>query len=211
MDYEGGATSNFVEVTVPKGTDTSGYFIVVYDQSGYVIGAYSLGEVVSTNLGQDVYLMDTESTANFPDLNDQDAVALVNELGLVEQFLGFASGSGVTAQDGPADGMTSRQIGTSSGSLMTDDGGLTYYPVLEAASTPGEVDEPVAPTSSPSESPSASLAPSSSQSPSSSPSARPSTSQGPSDAPSDRPSSSGAPSGSPSNVPSGQFVTERLA
>jgi hypothetical protein len=136
VDYDGDATSNFVEVAVPHLKDTSGYSLVIYNNDGSIAKTYeSLGDVVSTAHGYDVYLLDNSSTGGFEALSSDMAIAVVNSGGSVEQFISF--GETVQATTGPAGGMVSRPIGESSVSLVTDDLGQTYYST--SSSTPGSL------------------------------------------------------------------------
>lgn len=137
VDYDGGADSNFVEIVMPAGTDTSAYSLLIYDKNGMVISTLSLGTVVTTIAGQDVYLIDS-TDPGFVDIHNNEALALVDDTGSVVQFIGFKTA--VTAAEGAASGMTSTLIGEHSGaeqSLATTNGGTTYAP--ESASTPGAV------------------------------------------------------------------------
>ena len=135
VDYDGDASSNFVEVAIPHMKDTSGYSIVIYNNDGSIAQTYdSLGDVVSTAHGYDVYLLDMSSTAGFEALGSDSGIAIVNS-GSVEQFISF--GDAVQATTGPAVGMASRAIGESSVSLVTDDLGQTYYST--STSTPGSL------------------------------------------------------------------------
>ena len=89
-------------------------------------GPLSLGSVQSSAAGKDVYVVD--DTSGLGNLKSHDAIALVDDLGNVVQFISFEGGT-VTATEGPADGLTSTDIGTAgaSESLQSDDGGSSYY------------------------------------------------------------------------------------
>ncbi len=125
--YKGGILEDWVEIAAPTGTDTSGYSLVYYSGNGKVDGTTTLGAVVSTFDGQDVYLVDDTDPA-FPSVSNNGAVALVDDTGTVIQFISFG-GNTVTATEGPADGLTSTSVGTADEdeTLQSDDGGLTYY------------------------------------------------------------------------------------
>ncbi len=101
-----GSTTDFVEIAAPAGTDLSSYSIYVHKSNGDITeGPLSLGSMVSINVGQDVYLVD-DSTPGFAAVDAGDAIALVDDLGNVVQFISF-EGNLVTATAGPADGQTS--------------------------------------------------------------------------------------------------------
>ena len=137
IDYDGGAESNFVEVVVPASVDTSAYTLVVYDKDGIIIETYPLGTPVDTIAGKDVFLFD-DTTANWVDIHNDGALALVDGNGDVVQFVSFKDA--VTAVEGPANGQTATQIGEHSGSnqsLVTSDGGGSY--TTTTTSTPGAV------------------------------------------------------------------------
>ncbi len=132
--YYGVADDEFIEVAVPAGTDVSSYSITLYDAGGFVVETYSLGTLQGTFGGQDVYVVDN-STAGFNAMTGEgeifadDGIALVDDSGTVLQFLSHW-GYTVTAVEGPANGMTSTEVGTvatTDQSLQTDDGGSTYY------------------------------------------------------------------------------------
>lgn len=142
--YFGNATTEFIEVAVPSGTDVSGYSIVLYQSDGTVVESYSLGNVQSTTAGQDVYLIDS-NTPGFSETNDpgeiwaDDAIALVDDTGTVLQFLSH-EGFTVTAVEGPANGLTSTNAGTTptrGDSLETRDQGASYQ--QQSATSPGTI------------------------------------------------------------------------
>ncbi len=138
IDYEGGAAANFIEIAVPKGTDTSGYSILIYKPGGTIQRSYSLGSSVQTVDQKDVYLLDNNDTG-WKDLKANEAVALVDGDGNVLQFISF-EGNTVTASEGAADGMTSTSIGTipnGSSSLETFDEGSSYS--TQANPNPGAI------------------------------------------------------------------------
>lgn len=137
VDYEGGANDNFVEVVVPAGTDVSSYTLVVYDKDGTVAATLSFDPSTQTIAGQDVYLFDG-TDPGFPDIKNDQALALVDDTGAVLQFIAFKDP--VTATEGPANGQSATQVGEHSGSqqsLTTSDGGASYQPA--SSSTPGTV------------------------------------------------------------------------
>lgn len=136
--YSDNAAKDFIEISVPTGTDISGYTIVIYDDTGSVSSTLTIGAYSSTTAGEDVYLIDKVEPSGFIGVGSTDAVALVDDTGTVVQFISF-EGSTVTAIDGPASGMTSTDIGGSlSGeSLETSDDGATYF--VQATPNPGTI------------------------------------------------------------------------
>jgi Hint domain-containing protein len=137
VQYEGGASSDFIEFVFPGGTDTSAYSVVIYDTDGTVQSTMSLGAVDVTTAGNDGYLLDHTDTG-FVDIRDNSAIALVDDTGSVVQFLGFKTA--ITATEGPANGQTSDTTGditTSGQSVETTDGGATYQ--MQAAPNPGTI------------------------------------------------------------------------
>lgn len=139
IDYYGGAANEWVEIAVPAGTDVSGYTLLIYDSDGYVEATLPLGAVQSTNGGHDVYLVDA-GTAGWSGLDQGEGVALVDDTSTVLQFISY-KGFTVTAEDGPAEGMTSVNAGSDAESegksLQSDDGGNTYY--VQTAPNPGTI------------------------------------------------------------------------
>ena len=80
-DHHGGAPgTEFVEVAVPKGTDTSGYTVVIYNSGGFVEATLTLGPVINTMGGMDVYVID-DTTPGWTYIDPVEAVALVDDVG----------------------------------------------------------------------------------------------------------------------------------
>lgn len=137
VDYDGGAADNFVEVAVDGGTDVSGYSLVVYKKDGTIDQTLNFGPVVNTIAGTDVYVFD-DSDPNFPDIKNDEAIALVDDSGNVFQFISFKDT--VTAVEGPANGTDSTPVGEHSGSqqsLQSNDGGASYF--TASNSDPGTI------------------------------------------------------------------------
>lgn len=132
MLYYGHSNTEFIEVAVPAGTDTSGFGVIIYDDDGEVTGNFRLGAVQNTMAGHDVYVVD-DTTPGFAtpvsggNLYLGYGVALMDGDGNVQQFVSYW-GRTVEAQEGPADGMTSVDIGYVGygGSLISIDGGASY-------------------------------------------------------------------------------------
>jgi hypothetical protein len=137
LGITGDSPTEFIEIAVTTGTDTSAYSVVHYMGDGTVYATYSLGTVTSTTAGKDVYTID-DSDPDVPvvlaaddpmgNIYPEDAFALVDGSGTVVQFVSFY-GNTLTPIEGPANGMTSTEIGTAGmgNSLQSDDGGSTYY------------------------------------------------------------------------------------
>lgn len=127
VKYLGGASVDFIEVAVTAGTDVSNIQVVVYNANGTVRSTNSLGTLVSTIDGKDVYIIDKATSGTFSGLHKFGGVALVDD-GTVDSFISFDDGSPITATQGPANGLTSVQIGSagSGSSLETDDDGGSY-------------------------------------------------------------------------------------
>lgn len=103
VKYLGGASVDFIEVAVTAGTDVSNIQVIVYNASGTVRSTNSLGTLVSTLDGKDVYVIDKTTSATFTGLHKFGGVALVDN-GTVDSFISFNDGSPITATAGPANG-----------------------------------------------------------------------------------------------------------
>jgi len=140
----GTADAEFIEISVPAGTDASGYRIALYNDSGSFIEEFSLGTRVGTIKGQDIYVIDSATTTGFDSTDSMgnlwpgDGLALVDDAGAVLQFVSYR-GATVTASDGPAAGLTSTNLGWvgAGESLQSDDGGSTYF--LQTAPNKGSI------------------------------------------------------------------------
>jgi len=131
-----GGSTEFVEMAIPTGTDTSAYSLVVYNGAGGIAATLSLGSVEGTGAGKDVYVVTPGE--GLPNLGYTDALALVGGDGTVLQFLSW-QGTTVTASTGPAAGQTSTDIGNASfgTSFETTDGGASYS--QQATENPGVI------------------------------------------------------------------------
>ncbi|WP_298922265.1 Hint domain-containing protein [uncultured Roseobacter sp.] len=135
FQYYGNTSQEFIEVALPAGTDPSGYAVHIYGNDGSIIHSFPIGTSTGTMGGHDVYVIDA-ATPGFNDggsdptgnMYPDDALALVNGSGDVEQFVSYW-GNTVTATQGPASGMTSSDVGTAGPgeSLQSDNGGSSYY------------------------------------------------------------------------------------
>ena len=110
------------------GTDVSNIQIIVYNADGTVRSVNTLGSVVGTLDGKDVYVIDTATSGTFNGLNKRGGVA-IDDNGTLDSFISFDDGAPITATEGIANGTTSTQIGQAGGgsSLETDDDGATYF------------------------------------------------------------------------------------
>lgn len=106
-DNAGADTGEFVEVTATAGTDLTGYSLVLYNGNGGVpYSTTALGGTVSNEVnGEGAIAFDIAGIQN----GSPDGVALVAPDGSVIEFLSY-EGS-FTAVGGPADGLTSTDIG----------------------------------------------------------------------------------------------------
>lgn len=116
VKYKGGAASDFVEVVVDEGADVSLIQVVVYNPNGTVKSTNSLGTLVDTIAGKDIYVISAG-------INKRGAVALADD-GTVLAFVSFNKVVDADPGEGPAAGMSSTQIGTTNGSqsLGSEDG-----------------------------------------------------------------------------------------
>jgi hypothetical protein len=121
--YGGGA--DFVEIAVVGGTDTADWSVVVYNNGGQPTATAGFDAPAASAGGEDLYLFD--GAGELGGIGPMHGVALVDAAGEVRQFASF-EGNAVTARKGPADGETSRDIGSAGRgeSLTTVDGGATY-------------------------------------------------------------------------------------
>ena len=137
VSYSGMHSAGFIEVAVAAGTDVSGYTVQVYESDGSLHDTYSFGASTQTIAGKDVYLFDN-NTPLWDGLDGGDAIALVDDLGNVVQFVSFG-GPTVTASNGDAAGLTSTDIGSAGmgQSLQSDDDGASYY--TQSSQNPGSI------------------------------------------------------------------------
>ncbi|MDJ0941004.1 MAG: ExeM/NucH family extracellular endonuclease [Woeseiaceae bacterium] len=113
-DNVGSDTGEAIEIAGPAGTDLTGWSIVRYNgNSGAAYGTDVLSGTIS-NLGAGVGVVFVTYPSNGLQNGAPDGVALVDDMGSVVQFLSY-EGS-FTAVGGPADGLTSTDIGVSEAS-----------------------------------------------------------------------------------------------
>ena len=125
-------TGEAIEIAGPAGTDLSGWEVVLYNGSnGSVYNTIALSGTltdIDSGFGMFVINLPTNGLQN----GSPDGIALINN-GSVEQFLSY-EGSFV-ANGGPADSMSSTDIGVSEASLP----GLRLSPARSARRTPDRV------------------------------------------------------------------------
>ncbi len=113
-DNDGTDTGEFIEIAGPAGTDVSGWRLVLYN--GNDGGTYDTTTLPGTIPDQsDGYgTVEVDYPTNGIQNGEADGIALVDDTGLVVQFLSYEGT--LTATDGPADGMTSTDIGVAESS-----------------------------------------------------------------------------------------------
>jgi len=108
-DNDGGDTGEAIEIAGPAGTDVSGWSIVRYNgNGGSSYGTDVLSGVLVNQQGGFGTLV-VEYPSNGLQNGAPDGIALVNASNVVEQFLSYEGT--FAAVGGPADGMTSTDIG----------------------------------------------------------------------------------------------------
>jgi endonuclease I len=112
-DNGGADVGEFIEVAGPAGLSLTGYTLVAYNGSGGLAYSTILLSGTLTDMGGCV----GATSYSLPGFQNgaPDGIALVDPLGVVIEFLSY-EGS-FTANDGPATGMTSTDIGVSEDSL----------------------------------------------------------------------------------------------
>jgi len=128
--YLGTGATDFIEVAVDAGTDVSNFFVTVYNTNGSIRTSDSLSGMSFTTIdGKDVYVVERAGPSNFNGISNTQAVALSDGT-TVHSFVSFSdTASTVTATTGPANGLTSTEIGIAGAgtSLETIDDGASYY------------------------------------------------------------------------------------
>ncbi|MEO0370540.1 MAG: Hint domain-containing protein, partial [Pseudomonadota bacterium] len=130
VKYLGNASQDFIEVAVDAGTDVSNLVVTVYRPNGTVRSTSDVSLLTPTTVnGFDVYLIDNSGPTAFNGVALNQAVSL-SEGSTVYQFVSFSdTPGGVTATTGPANGLTSTDIGQAGAgeSLETQDQGGSYF------------------------------------------------------------------------------------
>lgn len=130
IKYLGSASEDFIEIAVDAGADVSNLVVTVYKSNGTIRSSNDISLLTPTTVnGKDVYLIERGDPTNFNGVAFGEAVSL-SDSGTVFSFVSFDDTvGGVTAITGPANGMTSTDIGMagSGSSLETTDGGATYF------------------------------------------------------------------------------------
>ena len=141
LRYLGGASLDFIETAVDAGTDISDLEITIYFSDGTIRSTNTLAGITPTTIaGKDVYVIDTSSSGTFNGLALSNAVSLSDSSdGTVFSFVSFTdTAAAVTATEGPADGLTSTEIGSAgAGSSLESTDGTSY--TLQTTPTPGSI------------------------------------------------------------------------
>lgn len=107
-DNDGTDTGEFVEIAGPAGTDLTGWSVVLYRDVGTMYATITLSGTIDDEGG-------CSGALAFPEAGIQngpaDGLALVDNGGNVIELLSYEGT--LTATDGPANGMTSTDIGVS--------------------------------------------------------------------------------------------------
>lgn len=108
-DNDGADIGEFIEVAGPAGTDLTGWSIALYNGSnGAVYDTLALSGVLG-DIGAGFGFSVVELPANGLQNGAPDGLALVDDAGAVTEFLSYEGP--IIAVDGPANGMTSSDIG----------------------------------------------------------------------------------------------------
>lgn len=111
IKYLGGAGLDFIEIRVDAGADVSDVQIVVYNGNGTIRTTNALEGTPTSNGTFDIYVISTTTSSTFNGVALSNGVAVV-EGGQVNQFISFDDTAGtVAASEGPAQGMTSTDVG----------------------------------------------------------------------------------------------------
>jgi hypothetical protein len=130
LKYLGGANQDFIEIAVDAGTDVFNLDLTVYTSSGTIRSITNglSGLTPTTVNGKDVYVIENGDATNFSGVAASQGLSLSQD-GTVFSFLSFNDNAAlVTATEGPANGLTSTDIGQAGAgsSLETTDGGVSY-------------------------------------------------------------------------------------
>ena len=110
-DNAGADIGEFVEIAAAAGTNLAGWSIVLYNGSGGVVYDTKALSGIVQNQQNGFGTVSVAYPANGIQNGSPDAIALVNNLGQVVEFISY-EGS-FTAVGGPANGMTSTDVGAS--------------------------------------------------------------------------------------------------
>lgn len=129
IKYLGGPTLDFIEVAVDAGSSVANLVVTIYNSNGSIRSSNALAGLSHTTIaGRDVYVIESGSPSSFSGLAKHNGLAL-SDGATVYDFVSFTdNAASVTATAGPANGLTSREIGQagSGQSLETTDGGANY-------------------------------------------------------------------------------------
>lgn len=110
IKFLGGASLDFVEIALDTGDDPSGIQVLIYNPDGTLRSDNDLIDVVDTQFGKDIYVLDTATSPTFNGLHKNGSVALVKD-GVVLQYVAFSGGSATPATEGDAAGTPLTYIG----------------------------------------------------------------------------------------------------
>lgn len=129
IKYLGGRSLDFIEVAVDPGADVSDLVVTIYLDDGTIRSSNPLqGLTPSQSGGKDVYVIDTTTTSTFTGLALSNGLSLSDSSGVYAFYSFNDVATPVTAMEGPAQGLTSDQIGQAGAgaSLETSDQGASY-------------------------------------------------------------------------------------
>lgn len=129
LKYLGGPTLDFIEVAVDAGSSVANLVVTIYNSNGTVRSSNALAGLTSTNIaGRDVYVIQTGSPSSFTGLGKTNGISLSDGATVYDFFSFNDNAATVTAVAGPANGMTSTEIGMAGAgaSLETTDRGASY-------------------------------------------------------------------------------------
>ncbi|MBL4628112.1 MAG: Hint domain-containing protein [Roseicyclus sp.] len=140
LKYLGGPSLDFIEVVVDAGADVSNLVVTIYHAGGTVRSSNAISGLTKTTIaGKDIYIIELGAPASFTGLGKTNGISL-SDSGTVYAFNSFTdNAAAVTATAGPANGLTSDEIGIagSGSSLESNDGGATY--TVQPTPTPGSI------------------------------------------------------------------------
>ncbi|MGB0507948.1 MAG: Hint domain-containing protein [Pikeienuella sp.] len=142
LKYLGNRALDFIEVAVDAGTDVSNFEVTVYRSNGTVRSTNSLGTLVATEFGKDIYVIDDATSATFNGLGLSQAVSLSDNGTLLTNngqplFFSFDDAAPVTAIAGAASGLTSTQVGQAGAGESLEITDLNNPTTFSTTATPG--------------------------------------------------------------------------
>ena len=107
VDYKTAAPNQCLEIISPESEDRTGWNVHIYNENGFLIESIDLGVIVPTTTINDLDIIIVDVVL----LTDpKGGMVIEDDAGTIVQFLNYGSGT-LTAQDGPANGQTSENIG----------------------------------------------------------------------------------------------------